>query len=305
MARVMQWLLAVLVLSGAVGCERPPASGGPIKAVCTVGMITDIVGHVGGSRVEAVGIMGEGVDPHLYKASPGDVRLLEDATIVFYNGLHLEGKMGDMLEKLSKRKPVVAVAENIDPSLLRSPPEFQGAHDPHIWFDVTLWMKAVERVREALIAQDPPGAAEYEKNAGDYLRTLTTLHETVSREIASIPEASRVLVTAHDAFGYFGRAYGIEVRAIQGISTEGEASLKDMNDLVDMLHARKIKAVFVESSVPRKTIDALVEGCRSKGHDIKIGGELYSDAMGPAGTPEGTYEGMVLANVSKIVEALK
>jgi manganese/zinc/iron transport system substrate-binding protein len=280
------------------------ASGQSLRVVCTIGMIADIAREIGGSRVEVTGIMGEGVDPHLYKASPGDVRLLSDADLVLYCGLHLEGRMADALVKLAARKPVVAVTEGIDEALLREPPEFQGHFDPHIWFDVSLWMKAAERTRDALIEQDPAGADAYRAAAAAYLPRLEELHGWCRSEIARIPEGARVLVTAHDAFGYFGRAYGIEVLAIQGISTDGEAGIKDINSLVDTIVARRIPAVFVESSVPRKTVEALVEGCQSRGHEVRIGGQLYSDAMGPAGTPEGTYIGMVRHNVNTIVAAL-
>jgi len=299
--------LAVAVLALLSSCGRPTPKGQQprrVNAVCTIGMISDIVSRVGGDRVSATGIMGEGVDPHLYKASPGDVRLLTDADIIFYNGLNLEGKMGDVLVKMARERPVVAVTEKIDESRLRSPPEFAGHHDPHVWFDVEMWSLAVERICDALIELDPAGKDTYTRNTADYLEELLALNEEVARDIATIPRDKRILVTAHDAFGYFGRAYDIEVRAIQGISTESEASLKDINDLVDLLVERKVAAVFIESSVPRKAIDALLEGCQSRGHTVKVGGQLFSDAMGAAGTPEGTYIGMVRHNVRTIVAAL-
>ncbi|MBS0196974.1 MAG: zinc ABC transporter substrate-binding protein [Planctomycetes bacterium] len=300
------WLLLIAAMSTA--CKKAPDSKPQPKGlyvVCTIGMIADVAANIAGDRARVAAIMGEGVDPHLYKSSPGDIRMMEDADLILYNGLHLEGKMGDVLGELGKRKRVVAVCDKIEHSLLRTPEQFHGAPDPHVWFDVTMWMQAADRIREALTQADPAGAADYQRRATDYAARLRELHEQTLRDIATIPQGGRVLVTAHDAFGYFGRAYSIEVRAIQGISTESEASLKDMNDLVDMLVARKIKAVFVESSVPRKTIDALVEGAKSRGHDVKVGGQLFSDAMGKAGTPAGTYIGMVQANVKTIVEALK
>jgi manganese/zinc/iron transport system substrate-binding protein len=276
----------------------------PIRIACTIGMITDAAREVGGERVSVTGIMGEGVDPHQYKASPGDVRLLSDSDLILYCGLNLEGRMADALVKLARKKSVVAISEGVDEALLREPPEFAGHYDPHIWFDVLLWMKAVERTRDAIIERDPAGADAYRASAEGYLRELGELHEWCKARIATIPESSRVLVTAHDAFGYFGRAYGLEVMAIQGISTDSEASLKDVNALVDTIVSRRIPAVFVESSVPRKTIDALIEGCRARGHEVRIGGELFSDAMGREGTPEGTYIGMVRHNVTCIVSAL-
>lgn len=275
------------------------------KVVCTIGMITDLAKRIGGDRIEAQGLMGEGVDPHLYKASPGDVRMLSDADLILYNGLNLEGKMGDLFVRMARRKPTVAVTDTIDEAQLREPPEFKGHFDPHVWFDVSLWSKAGERVCTALIELDPAGRAEYESNARTLSAELGKLHESCGREIATIPQPVRVLITAHDAFGYFGRAYGIEVLAIQGISTESEPSLKDINALVDRIVARRIKAVFVESSVPRKYVEALVEGCKSRGHELRIGGQLFSDAMGRPGTPEGTYPGMVQHNVRTIVEALR
>jgi manganese/zinc/iron transport system substrate-binding protein len=275
--------------------------------VCTIGMIADIareVGGVGGERVTVTALMGEGVDPHLYKASPADVRLLSSADVIFYNGLQLEGRMGDVLVRMARQQPTFAVSEAIDESLLREPPEFAGHYDPHVWFDVSLWMKAVERVRDALAERDPKGRAAYEENARRYLAQLAELHEWCRNELARVPRESRLLVTAHDAFGYFGRAYDIEVLAIQGISTDSEPALAQINRLVDTLVARRVPAVFVESSVPRKTIEALVEGCAGRDHTVRIGGQLFSDAMGKAGTPEGTYIGMVQHNVRTIVAAL-
>ncbi|HYE61311.1 MAG TPA: zinc ABC transporter substrate-binding protein [Phycisphaerales bacterium] len=289
--------------STAAVAPKAGASGGP-KVVATTGMIADVARTIGAGRAQVTALMGEGVDPHLYKASPGDVRLLTDADIILYNGLHLEGRMADVITKMASDTTVVRVTESMDESQLRSPPEFEGHYDPHVWFDVSLWSKAAERTRDALIAKDAAGRDMYARNATAYLEKLAALHEYAKTTIATIPEGSRVMVTAHDAFGYFGRAYGIEVLAIQGISTDSEASLQDINGLVDTLVSRKVPAVFIESSVPRKTVDALVEGCAARGHQVKVGGELFSDAMGPAGTPEGTYIGMVVHNVDTVTAAL-
>jgi manganese/zinc/iron transport system substrate-binding protein len=266
-------------------------------------MLTDAVRIIGGDRVEVTGLMGEGVDPHLYKASPGDLRLLSTADIVFAVGLHLEGRMVDALEKLSKNRRIVLVGQQLDHTLLRS--DEGDSHDPHIWFDVALWSKALEAVEKGLIAADAADADTYKTNAKKYRDDLAALHEWVKQEIATIPKPQRVLVTAHDAFGYFSRAYDIEVLAIQGVSTDSEASLRDINALVDTLVTRKIPAVFVESSVPRKAIDALREGAAARNHSVSVGGELFSDAMGKSGTDEGTYIGMVKHNVIAIVHALK
>lgn len=306
-------LALLCLIAGVLGSckeQSAPAAGtaakgaAQLKVVATIGMIADVARNIAGDRAQITGLMGEGVDPHLYKASPGDVRLMSDADMVLYSGLHLEGRMADVIVKLAARKTVVQVTETIEESKLRSPPEFAGHFDPHVWFDVTLWSKAAERTRDAFIEKDPAGRDTYTANAAAYLAKLAALHEYAKVTIATIPENNRVMVTAHDAFGYFGRAYGLEVRAIQGISTDSEASLQDINTLVDTLVSRKTPAVFIESSVPRKTVDALVEGCRARQHEVKIGGELFSDAMGKAGTAEGTYIGMVLHNVDTITAAL-
>ena len=278
---------------------------GPIKATCTIGMITDIVQNVGGEWVQTQGLMGPGIDPHLYKTTPGDIKKLNDADMVFYNGLHLEGKMGDVLEKVGERKLVVAVGAGIDEKLLHRPAAFQGHPDPHVWFDVSLWMKAVETVRDALSKFDPPHSADYKKRADAYLVEMKELHQYAKAQLATIPKERRVLVTAHDAFGYFGRAYDVEVQGLQGISTATEYSVKDVQRLVALIARQGVKAVFVESSVPRRSVEAVVQGCQAKGHRVEIGGTLFSDAMGAAGKPEGTYLGMVRYNVDTIVKALK
>jgi manganese/zinc/iron transport system substrate-binding protein len=290
------------------GCKeggREALKGGKLGIVTTTGMIEDAARRIGGDRVTVRALMGPGVDPHLYKASQGDLGLLNGADIVFYNGLHLEGKMVDALEKLGRTKRVYAVSDSIDPTRLRKPPEFDGNYDPHIWFDVKLWSEGLRRVVAGLKDADPEGAEVYDRNAKAYFAELDSLDKWVRSEIATVPKELRVLVTAHDAFGYFGRAYDIEVRGLQGISTVSEFGLADISSLVDMIATRKIKAVFVESSVPKRSIQAVVEGVKSKGHDVRIGGTLYSDAMGATGTPDGTYIGMVTANVRTIVGALR
>jgi len=305
--------LVLALLVGSSGCRdstgsdstTQPATARRPRVVCTIGMITDLARQIGGDRIEVLGLMGEGVDPHLYKASPGDVRMLTDADLILYNGINLEGKMGDLFVRMARRKPTVAVTEAIDEKLLRAPPEFKGHYDPHVWFDVSLWSKAGDRIRDALIELDPPGRADYESRAAGLQTNLQRLHDWCREQIQSIPSQARILITAHDAFGYFGRAYGIDVLAIQGISTESEPSLKDINNLVDRIVSARIKSVFVESSVPQKYVEALVEGCKSRGHELRIGGQLFSDAMGRPGTAEGTYDGMVRHNVRTIVDALK
>ncbi|MBK9304147.1 MAG: zinc ABC transporter substrate-binding protein [bacterium] len=302
--------LAALALAalacGAAGCggagER--RRDGPLNVVATTGMVADAAARIGGDRVRVVGLMGPGVDPHLYKASEGDVRRLQEADLVLYNGLHLEAKMGEVLGRLGATRPARAVASAVDPADLQATPGYAGAHDPHIWFDVRLWRNAVTAVGEALAAADPPGAADYRRRLDDYRAELDSLDAWVRRRVATVPAPSRVLATAHDAFGYFGRAYGLEVRGLQGTSTATEAGTRDVQDLAAFLAERRVPAVFVESSVPPRAVEALQAAVRARGHDVRIGGSLYSDALGDPGGPAATYVGMVRANVTTIVEAL-
>jgi manganese/zinc/iron transport system substrate-binding protein len=306
-------LLAVtLVCWSLVACgEGPESKSGSesgaavLNVVCTTGMITDMAARIGGDRVKVTGLMGPGVDPHFYKATQGDLKYLSQADIVFYNGLFLEGKMEDIFDKMSRNKTVVAVARNLDKSGLRRPPEFQGHFDPHIWFDVDLWSQTIDAVEAALAQATPAGAADFRARADAYRVELHELHQWVKARIAEVPEARRVLITAHDAFGYFGDAYGIEVLGLQGISTVAEYGVNDVRHLVDIIVDRKVKAIFVESSVPERSINAVREGCVARGHNVVIGGTLFSDAMGEAGGGADTYVGMVRTNVNTIVGALK
>jgi manganese/zinc/iron transport system substrate-binding protein len=275
-----------------------------IDAVATTGMIGDIVGQVGGDRVEVDVLMGAGVDPHLYKASEHDLRTFERADVIFYNGLHLEGGLAYVLEEMETRTRTVAVTDDISREELRAPPEFKGNYDPHVWFDVSFWMLAVEQVRDSFIAIDPDHRAGYEERATAYLAQLRELDAYVFEQAAKIPPELRVLITAHDAFGYFGRRYGLEVRGLQGVSTATEAGTRDVQDLADFIAERQIPAIFVESSVPRRTVDAVRAAVQSRGWDVRIGGQLFSDAMGDAGTVEGTYIGMVRHNIDTITNAL-
>lgn len=286
-----------------ISVEKTHSGVYPIQAVCTTGMVADLVRRIGDEKVSVVQMMGEGVDPHLYKASPGDVAKLNGAAIIFYSGLHLEGKMSDVFVRMARRKPTFAVTEYISEGRVLDNPA--GAFDPHLWFDVSLWREGAGVVRDALKAYDPANASYYQSRADAYQAELAKLHDDVKSTLATVPKESRVLVTAHDAFRYFGRAYDVDVRGIQGISTESEAGVKEINSLVQFLVDRRIKAVFVESSVSEKNVTALLEGCAAKGHKVVIGGELFSDAMGKSGTPEGTYIGMIQHNVATIVKALK
>lgn len=299
-------VVALCLLPNCGGSNKGSAERtGKIKVTTTIGMIASAVEEIAGNKVELAALMGPGVDPHLYKATKGDVDRLESADLIIYNGLFLEAKMSEILQKMSRGKRVVAISETIDSSLLLTSASAHGHPDPHVWFDVSMWSGSVEAVIEALAREDTANASYYYERGAAYLDTLRALDQWVRQEIATIPADRRVLVTAHDAFSYFGRAYDIEVEGLQGISTVSEAGLYDVTQMVDMLVAREIKAVFVESSVPRKSIEAVVEGCRGKGHNVVIGGELFSDAMGAAGTPEGTYIGMVRHNVRTIVDALR
>lgn len=299
----MAWVaLATLLIAGPAGAAPTTY---PYRAVATVGMVADMVRAVAGDRVVVQGIIGEGVDPHLFKPTRGDVAALLAADIVFYSGLMLEGKMADTLVKVARSgKPVHPVTELIDEKSLLEPPEMSGHFDPHVWMDASAWGQCVDAVAKALGEFDPAHRADYAARAATYAADVAKLHAYARTCIATIPEKSRVLITAHDAFNYFGRAYGIDVRGIQGISTESEAGLEDINRLVDLIVRREVKAVFVETSVADKNVRALVEGARSRGRAVRIGGSLYSDAMGPAGTYEGTYIGMIDHNVTTITRAL-
>ena len=312
------WLIIGLLLTAGCGGSDSTASNPPIKRegsqagrrpriVTTVGMVTDIVREVAGDRCEVIGLLSEGVDPHLYKPTREDVKQLDDAKtdIIFYGGLMLEGRMEESLKKIrQKGKTVVAVSESLDPATLRKPPEFEGHFDPHVWMDVTLWSQCMEFATKSMCEFDPDHAATYVLRADLYKSRLSKLDAYVRTSIASIPEQQRVLVTAHDAFGYFARAYGMEVKSVQGISTESEAGVADVNALVDFLIERKIGAIFVESSVSDKSLRAVIEGAGKRGWKVKVGGELFSDAMGSAGSYEGTYVGMIDHNATTIARAL-
>ncbi|MGE7763882.1 metal ABC transporter solute-binding protein, Zn/Mn family [Peribacillus sp. NPDC096540] len=297
-------LAAVLLLTGCSNDTTEQDKGNSkVKVVATTGMIGDLVENIGGKQVEVTSLMGPGVDPHLYKATQGDVKTLDSADMIFYNGVHLEGKMTDIFEMMSKNKPTIAVTEDLKEEQLRKVSAKE--HDPHVWFDVKLWMVASEAVKKELIANDPDHEASYLENYEAYVLQLQELDKYVQEEINKIPEDQRVLVTAHDAFGYYGKSYGLEVRGLQGINTLSEYGSKDVKDMRNYLVKNKIKAIFIESSVPRKAIEAVIQGAEKQGHKVKIGGELFSDAMGERGTEEGTYIGMVRHNTDTIVNALK
>ena len=285
--------------------EAPKTLKENYTVVTTCGMVTDIVSQVTGDKAKVIGLMGNNVDPHLYKPTRDDKLTVQNADIIFYSGLMLEGRMVDTFTlAASKGKPAYAVTQQIDEKYLLEPKEFEGHWDPHVWMDVQAWSQAVSAVAEALARHDPPNADYYRNNAKTYRTELEKLHAYASRTLASIPENQRVLITAHDAFNYFGRAYNIEVMGVQGISTDSQAGLDDINSLVDLIVRRKVPAVFFESTVDKKNIQKLLEGAADKGHRVIIGGELFSDAMGEAGTYEGTYIGMIDHNVTTIARAL-
>jgi len=285
--------------------DQVPTNISRLEVVCTTGMVADLAKKIGGNRVNVIGLMGPGVDPHYYKASQGDLKKLEKADLVLYNGLFLEGKMESLFTQVGQSKRVVAVASNLSEDRLLQPPEFEGNFDPHVWFDVELWSQTIDVVVTTLVSVDPEGIEVYRKNGERYLKELQTLDDWVVQELSKIPSSRRVLVTAHDAFGYFGRAYDIEVVGLQGISTVAEYGVNDVTQLVDLIVSREIPAMFVESSVPERSIKAVQQGCIDRGHSVIIGGTLYSDAMGSVGSNGDTYVGMVEENVRTIVSALK
>lgn len=306
----MRWLFWVVLLScslGVVGCKRGSNKNGQGTKpyiVTTTGMIADAAKEVGGQWVKVEGLMGPSVDPHLYKATASDTDKLSRAKLVLYNGLHLEGKMNDLLKKLGRLRPVVAVTDQIPEGTLLKPAGFKGFHDPHIWFDVNKWRIVVKRVAVALSKVDPGHQKEYEANAAAYDKVLAALHVWVKKSIGLIPPKRRILVTSHDAFGYFGKAYGLKVVGLQGVSTVAEAGIKDVERVIKLLVGSELPAVFSETSVSEKMIKAVIQGCKARKHEVRIGGKLFSDAMGAAGTTEGTYVGMVQQNVKNIVKAL-
>jgi manganese/zinc/iron transport system substrate-binding protein len=294
------------MIIAALGAVLNAAAAAKIQVTATTGMVADLVKSVGRDRVEVATLMGPGVDPHLYKATASDVSKLQRAQAIFYNGLLLEGKMQGLFEQMVKAKrKVYAVTQGLPKEKLLAPPQFEGHNDPHVWFDVPLWTECVNAVVRGLSEVDPGGKIIYEKNANALRTRNAALHEWASKKAGELPKEQRILVTSHDAYNYFGRAYGFQVVGLQGISTVTEAGLADVAKLVDFIKEKKVKAIFVESSVPHAAIERI-----SRDAGVKIGGELFSDAMGTPGQMEngydvGTYEGMIKHNLNTIVEALK
>ncbi len=303
----------VASLFGLVGCGGDGVSeqaGGrdedrAFAIVATTGMVADIARQVVGDRGEVIALMGEGVDPHLYKPTRSDVAKIFNADVIFYSGLLLEGRMSDVFIKAaSEGRPVYAVTQLIDEEYLLTLENYPEHPDPHVWMDVSAWSQCVGVIAKKMSAFDPAHAEAYQQRATAYQAKLDELDQQVRAWMASIPEEQRVLITAHDAFNYFGRAYGLNVRGIQGLSTESEAGLSDIRKLIDFIVEKKITAVFVESSVSDKNVRALIEGAEARNHAVRVGGELFSDAMGKAGTHEGTYLGMIEHNARTIAKAL-
>ena len=296
--------LLLLLPAGCGGEREADRADGRLQVVTTIGQIADAARIIGGDHVRVTSLMGAGTDPHLYVAGISDVDKLRGADVVFYNGLYLEAQLEDVLEQLAERQTVVAVSAGIDRADLLPSAAYADEFDPHIWFDVALWSQTAAQVRDTLSRIDPAHAADYDANAAAYLAELAELHRYVTEQVARVPADQRVLITAHDAFSYFGRAYGFEVLGLQGISTASEAGTGDVQQLSDFIAARRIPAIFIESSVPVRNVEAVQAAVRDRGFDVGIGGQLFSDAMGDAGTPEGTYIGMVRHNIDTIVGAL-
>lgn len=301
---VMILMITVLVMS-VTACTSNPEAEGKVKVVATTTMLADLANVIGGEHVYVTGLMGPGIDPHLYKASAGDVTAMQDADLVVYNGLHLEGKMGEIFENLtSNDKRIVMITEGVQEEDLVTDP-ISGGHDPHIWFNVALWKDSAINLYNGLVDVDPDNEATYKANYDAYVNELEALDEYVKEQVKLVPEGKRVLITAHDAFAYFGDAYGFEVKGLQGISTASEAGTGDVKALADYIVEHQINAIFVETSVPAKNIEALQEAVKAQGFNVVIGGTLFSDSLGTEGTDADTYIGTVKSNVNTIVEALK
>lgn len=298
---VLQGLAA---LTGSAMAGAPAFADSRLNVVATTGMIADTARVIAGEKAEVKGLMGSGIDPHSYRQTRSDIVAMTRADLTLWHGLYLEAQMEEFFEKLARRRPVTAVAEAVPRDQLIGHDDYDGRFDPHVWMSPTLWAPVVDEITRALTDIAPDHGDEFATRAAVFKQELTALETFASTALSSVPEPARVLVTAHDAFGYFGRVYGFEVMGIQGISTESEAGLSRISQLVDTLVDRGIGAVFVESSVSDRNIRALIEGAAAKGHEVRIGGELYSDAMGQPGTYEGTYLGMIDHNVTTIARAL-
>lgn len=307
MIRTKGWLAGIMVLA-LTACKVEKKADTlnaveTVRIVCTTGMIADAVKAIAGESATVTALMGPGVDPHLYQPAQADMKAISEAHIIVYNGLHLEGKMTEVLESIKRRKHVFAMADALDASRLIRLADFEDAYDPHIWFDVALWKDAVQQVGNSLQHLLPAKASRLKANQAKYITRLNELDQWCRNNLAHIPSEKRILVTAHDAFAYFGRAYQVEVRGLQGISTTAGIAVKDVKDLVTFLVEKQVHTLFLENSVPQQAMHSVLEGCRAQQHPIRVGATLYSDAMGATGTPEGTYIGMIRYNVTALAEA--
>lgn len=299
-------LLFLLLWVVLVSCDDFSQDSGKLKIVTTTTILTDLVKNIGGDSVEVRGLMGPGVDPHLFKASEGDVSKLYYAELIIYNGLHLEGKLVDVFDKMRNwDKNTVSLGDALPKEELIRSEQFGGNYDPHVWFNIRFFKIFADRVAEVLSEYDPENADYYRANHARYVRELDALDQELREIVETLPEERRILVTAHDAFSYFGRELGFQVVGLQGISTATEAGVRDVRRLTDFIIEHDIKAIFIESSMPRRTVEALQAAVRAKNHEVKIGGTIFSDALGSEGTPEGTYTGMFRYNVTTLVEALR
>lgn len=302
-ATLLVLAFGAIIMLTSCNSQTTVVSKDKLQIVATTTMLADLANSIGGDAIDVTGLMGPGIDPHLYQASAGDVTSMQEADIVLYNGLHLEGKMGDIFSSLDDNgKTIICVEDGLDEDDLLMT---DGQYDPHIWFDVSIWMDATEYVSKCLCEIDPENADYYEKNSTEYLKELEELNTYIIDRAQELDESKRILVTAHDAFNYFGRAYGFEVKGLQGISTEAEAGTADVSDMADFIAENQIKAIFIESSVPTKTIESLQDAVLARGFDVAIGGELYSDSLGDADSGDDTYINTFKANIDTIVDALK
>ena len=302
----MRKYIILVFLITVFSCRKEVKDNGKLQVVTTTTMITDLVKNIGGDKIDIQGLMGAGVDPHLYKASEGDVSTLFNADVIVYNGLHLEGKLEDVFEKMRhQNKKTIAVSDAIDKATLIGSEYFASNYDPHIWFSITNWEIITQYIVDKLCELDAENTATYKTNGANYLKILASLKTTITEQVNSLPVEKRILVTAHDAFNYFGKEFQFNVVGLQGLSTATEAGVQDVRRLASFIEEKNVKAIFVESSVPKRTVEALQEAVRAKGKEVVIGGTLYSDALGSAGTAEATYIGMYKHNVEIIISALK
>jgi manganese/zinc/iron transport system substrate-binding protein len=297
-------ILVFLIIS--ISCQQKAKKNKKLQVVTTTTMITDLVKNIGGDKIDIQGLMGAGVDPHLYKASEGDVSKFFNADVIVYNGLHLEGKLEDVFEKMRQQnKQTIAASDALDTATLIGSEYFASNYDPHIWFSITNWEIITQYITDKLCELDAENAATYKLNGVNYLNTLASLKTEITAQVNSLPIEKRILVTAHDAFNYFGKEFQFNVVGLQGLSTATEAGVQDVRRLASFIEEKNVKAIFVESSVPKRTVEALQEAVRAKGKEVVIGGTLYSDALGSKGTAEATYVGMYKHNVKIIVSSLK